>query len=1056
LRPKLAKDWSQHVSGNGKEYYYNAKTKETTWTAPLATGAEAAGDGDDSKKKKSKKDKTRRTALSGDDGAKEASMVDITADKATSVSSAASATRDVELTNANSNTDSNSASETRNNVESAIPFQSPKAQTKRGSIYDVTPTEKAVEPVFAHSATKAAALRRKSTNLNTTAVESYVTAVGEAKGVDKVVKKRKSVVFDKTGGHTSMAEESREDENTYEVENFSAKTAKSEVVSALVRKGSVTFKNKIPNPTGMSEFLRNRTESGPEVLSRLLTTGEIVDAQFDCYYGIPAGYPWYINVLLVIFTGGLYGIVLLVRYCFECSMSKETSEFICACFGTCSPPIYFRRLKMSITNKGRIILWKLEGRESCEASSIGLRQNFGVVQSVQVLTTRQIRQVSQSFSCSHGPTALCCCCCCRSHQGSVDLYFNAFERSHSSFLRVGTISEFYTSTKAFVSDIVRKVRDHTVGGSSNGGGFWTRSDVDMGDQKTPLLLRVLTDVSDEAYEHDPQQMLKALSELQAAVMVFLPSNVHDPWVNSAVMDASSASQANVHFYKSTKLVPIVDSEGNMAIPASMVPFTEDEVLISAVGQIGKCSSTESVLNCLSLSALYWLWTRRNTYEHSAILLTTKRMIEVLVHHPRGIIPDKLGGEYEFSLQIRSLFPGDILSGYIFKTENGIIESSLHTQGGNITVVCPGNLVYFGRKMQRVADRIKPLNVDLTLLPKKLSASSSANTVDEARSRRRHSLDMRPSAKKLESEPVSETQTDDFDIESAFEMDPDLESSEGRSTSSGAGSGTPKKQTEKQRRRRRDSNLAGREYSLCEAEKDSRALGNMPLHDDEQVIFRFKGSQEWRPCLAPAWLSQQLYLFFCCTPLKPYRCFFTSLFGKCCCRPLSSCLTCGLRPRKKFPEIIVTDTTLYYNAAFYSNPPCDCGAGGYITSLPVGYFISWIPIRSVDDQEVEMEMRGVFNMGKCGCCGLYGCVCPTEASADDANKGKNTTVGCNVPLPHCPVFSSYQMKIGTTEGFAYRLYSILKDHNWTQDYKLAKMQALLGVIQVRYKPNITYL
>ena len=175
--------------------------------------------------------------------------------------------------------------------------------------------------------------------------------------------------------------------------------------------------------------------------------------------------------------------------------------------------------------------------------------------------------------------------------------------------------------------------------------------------------------------------------------------------------------------------------------------------------------------------------------------------------------------------------------------------------------------------------------------------------------------------------------------------------------------------------------------------------------------------------------------------------FTSCWGRNIWRPCAACVTCGFRPRKKRPELVITSTTLYYNASFYSNPVCDCGHGSLLTSVPRGYFISWIPLRSLNDQEVDIDMHGSFNVSKCTCCGIYGCIAPQTPTADQVNKGENTASYCNLPLPHCPVYSSAQLKLGTLEGFSYRFHSITRDHNWLKDFKLMKMQALLGVIQV---------
>jgi len=130
-----------------------------------------------------------------------------------------------------------------------------------------------------------------------------------------------------------------------------------------------------------------------------------------------------------------------------------------------------------------------------------------------------------------------------------------------------------------------------------------------------------------------------------------------------------------------------------------------------------------------------------------------------------------------------------------------------------------------------------------------------------------------------------------------------------------------------------------------------------------------------------------------------------------------------------------------------------GSKSIVASIPKGYFISWVPIRSFDDHEVNVSSSGVFNIGKCTCCGLTS-ICDKSDEHEsghnhgNGNGGEQEAKGfCTLPLPHCPAYSEYRMKIGTSEGFSYRFHAIVPDHNWIKNFRLGKMQALLSVVQV---------
>ena len=98
---------------------------------------------------------------------------------------------------------------------------------------------------------------------------------------------------------------------------------------------------------GMSENLLKLIETPEEMMERVLMKDEEVRSTFDCFFPTQFIPQWKI-MLLIFATGGLYLIVLAYRYVQQwCYKNK-----------CCTPSqVAFKKGKMAVTSKGRIICW---------------------------------------------------------------------------------------------------------------------------------------------------------------------------------------------------------------------------------------------------------------------------------------------------------------------------------------------------------------------------------------------------------------------------------------------------------------------------------------------------------------------------------------------------------------------------------------------------------------------------------------------------------------------------------------------------------------------------
>jgi hypothetical protein len=156
-----------------------------------------------------------------------------------------------------------------------------------------------------------------------------------------------------------------------------------------------------------------------------------------------------------------------------------------------------------------------------------------------------------------------------------------------------------------------------------------------------------------------------------------------------------------------------------------------EELISALGSKHRATCTDKILSVLSFGLYYCFYLKAKQRSHSAIVITTKRIVEIIITGVTSSIylsiylsltltslPYSLSlshtetlGEMPLDLSVTSLFPGDIANGSI-RGAGAVLESSLLCTSGTIIASIPKKNSEFAKKMQITNSRSIPIDLKI--------------------------------------------------------------------------------------------------------------------------------------------------------------------------------------------------------------------------------------------------------------------------------------------------------------------------------------------------------
>ena len=133
------------------------------------------------------------------------------------------------------------------------------------------------------------------------------------------------------------------------------------------------------------------TEIPSDVLARLLLKNESVTGEFDFFYP-RRGFSKRFTFLLCVLTLGFYLIILAVQSCLHWLRNK-----LCPCMA-CADSIFYKRGKLIVTSRGRLICWFLEVDQQHNADN---QTHYRISQNTKIFN------VSNTFS-SFYVVEFCC------------------------------------------------------------------------------------------------------------------------------------------------------------------------------------------------------------------------------------------------------------------------------------------------------------------------------------------------------------------------------------------------------------------------------------------------------------------------------------------------------------------------------------------------------------------------------------------------------------------------------------------------------------------------
>jgi hypothetical protein len=295
---------------------------------------------------------------------------------------------------------------------------------------------------------------------------------------------------------------------------------------------------------------------------------------------------------------------------------------------------------------------------------------------------------------------------------------------------------------------------------------------------------------------------------------------------------------------------LVDDSGNVTVPKQWVPLSAGEEIVCAMGYGYQMTTFDYLLSCLTLGWFYLRCLRSHVIRRSAYILTTHRIVEILLIQKKGKVPAELGN---MDITIRSYFPKEVLSGYI-DSRGLTVESSLLTVHGALVLQVPSDHFIFAQKMQLATSRYPKLPIESR-------ADLEANFLNQ--------------------EELNKMQ-DPFSLANPYQLEPEqLPLSE-------------------------ILDYSERKFLSDKLTSSEKLL--YPLFPNEDLLFRFQSGAHYLPF---GWLgcgnrfSKALCTFFQENPNHFMVCSLVSLV---------KCLTCCTRPLVSVNSAVVTNRTFFYMQA----------------------------------------------------------------------------------------------------------------------------------------------
>lgn len=186
---------------------------------------------------------------------------------------------------------------------------------------------------------------------------------------------------------------------------------------------------------------------------------------------------------------------------------------------------------------------------------------------------------------------------------------------------------------------------------------------------------------------------------------------------------------------------------------------------------------------------------------------------------------------------------------------------------------------------------------------------------------------------------------------------------------------------------------------------------LPMLAGEIPLHHYEGGKRWVPCcLLPSTLADHFVnrVYLCTFPPSCWGGFLSTL----------SCIfSLGIRPYNSSSEVIITTNTAFYLSVHAHAQTCEtfcCSP----TETP--FFMSWVPIRSVQQLTTTIHANGVHQDGVC--------------------------CHCCLKMQTAKRSSTHTINLHTHSGFSFPITDTVPNKNWTKSTTYTRTVAIYGAVQ----------
>ena len=459
------------------------------------------------------------------------------------------------------------------------------------------------------------------------------------------------------------------------------------------------------SPEWISPVVRARVEVPKELISRLLTDKEEPLGQYDFYFSGDKSRTYSTNPKQKSFFG------LIINFFVELFYAIKLVFFDMISF---TGLLHYRRGKMIVTSKGRIIFWEIL---TSQRKHLDGRIYWDINHSTNICTLQDLRQMTMRYS---SPLLG------NKYKTGVELCFHSFDHSRnlsSKYLRTVEHSGFIDAMKSVQAGGLNSSRSTTVSEPS-------------------FVICIISDENDlitgvdkkDTYSKGVQTIEAVMKLNESLIKVFgEAAERHYNWNPDCFVPASATMTDRESAFLGTSTPGIKDyhddvgnftlvhkNESNLVtFPKKWFPLAKNENIISVSGRTPHFTYWDYFMTIITFGIYYCFHTK--TY--SVLVLTTTRIAEIDLKQSKGEVPENLKN---LTINIKSLFPGRIDGGYM-KSGGKRIESSIQSLGGQIVVQLPLSMIGFAQKMHSTVSRTSPLDTSIPdSLPPKFANSKSRN------------------------------------------------------------------------------------------------------------------------------------------------------------------------------------------------------------------------------------------------------------------------------------------------------------------------------------------